>query len=104
MPSFSSEGARKAVMFAVLLGAASVVYAGKVSGEPTKQTYKRVWGLMLLATGGAVLADAAPQIVGPYIVLVALGFIVRGKTGLGSIFQTAGAAAQTGQQQTLGGP
>lgn len=89
----SPETARKIVVAAAFVGGAAVVWQGQKAGDSTAKTYRRIWGLMLLTAGGAVLADFVPQIVGPYMALVLLGFLLSNKSGLGSLFKTAGAAA-----------
>lgn len=93
----SSETARKIVVAALLVGTAAIVYTGVRNGDAGKTTYRRVWGLTLLVAGGSVLADFAPGIVGPYLLLVLIGFAVKNKSGLGGLFGEAGQAAQTGQ-------
>lgn len=85
--------ARKIVVAAVVVGSAAIIYQAQKAQTPTSTTYRRVWGLTILATGGAVLADFAPAVVGPYMALVLLGFLVNVRGGLGSLFQNAGAAA-----------
>ena len=90
----STETARKIVVATALVGSLAIVYSGKTKNEPAKQIYKRVWGLLILATGGAVLADFAPSVVGPYLGLVLLGFLLYNRTGLGSLIQSGSDAVQ----------
>lgn len=89
----SPETARKIVVAAALVGGAAVVYQGQHGGESAAKTYRRVWGLLILVAGGGVLADFAPQVVGPYMALVLLGFLLSNKSGLGGLFKSAGTAA-----------
>ena len=84
----SVETARKIVVFAALAGTAAIVWQGTQTKQPTKVTYKRVWGLLVLVAGGAVLADLAPGVVGPYIGLVLLVMLTKTK-GLGGLFGAA---------------
>lgn len=60
-------------------------------------TYRRVWGLTLLAAGAAILSDVAPRAVGPYMALVALVFLLSPSTGLGKLL---GAAEKSASQPT----
>lgn len=90
----SSETARKIVVASAFLGIAAVIYEGQKAGTPTATIYRRSWGLLLLVIGGSVLADFAPQVVGPYMLLVLLGFLITNK-GLGNLFTEAGNAANT---------
>lgn len=92
----SPETARKVVVASAVIGAAAIVYQAKSSGTPTTTTYRRVWGLLLLVIGGSVLADFVPGIVGPYMVLVLLGFLLANRGGLGALFRSASTAAGTG--------
>ena len=96
------ELARKIVVAAFLIGTVTIVYDGKTTGKPAAKTYKRVWGLLLLIAGGSVLADFAPGIVGPYLLLALLGFTIADKQGIGNLLGTAGTAAQgaTGNTST----
>jgi hypothetical protein len=89
------ETARKIVVAMAFVGGAAVVWQGQKAGDSAAKTYRRVWGLMLLTAGGAVLADFVPQIVGPYMALVLLGFLLSNKNGLGSLFKSAGSAASS---------
>lgn len=91
----SEATARKIVVATLVVGMAAIVYQAQKAGTPTSQTYKRVWGLTILTAGGAVLADFAPAVVGPYMALVLIVFLVNTKGGLGSLFQSAGTAAGT---------
>lgn len=93
----SPDTARKVVAAAALLGTVAVVYTGQSKGTPAKTTYRRVWGLLILVIGGSVLADFAPNIVGPYLLLVLLGFLFLNKSGLGGLVHDA-SAAQKGAQ------
>lgn len=93
----SSETARKVVVAAALVGTVAIVYSGASAGKPAATTYKRVWGLLLLVIGGSVLADFAPQVVGPYLLLALLGFALHNRSGLGSLVgQASQAASNTG--------
>lgn len=83
----SSETARRVVVGAALLGVAVAVYQGR--SQPAKTTYKRVWGLLLLVAGGSVLADLAPAVVGPYMLLVLLGFLITNQKDFGALFSSA---------------
>jgi len=95
----SPETARKIVVLSALVGGAAVIWAGQKQGASAATTYRRVWGLLVLTAGGAVLADFAPQIAGPYMLLVLIGFLMSNKVGLG-IFKTAGQAASSTQTAT----
>jgi hypothetical protein len=84
----SPETARKIVVMALLVGSAATVWQGQKTNQPTTVTYKRLWGLLILVAGGAVLADLVPAVVGPYIGLVLLVMLTR-TNGIGSLFKTA---------------
>lgn len=87
----SPETARKIVVAAAVVGSAAIIYQG--GSQDFATSYKRVWGLLLLTAGGSVLADFAPQVVGPYMALVLIVFLVGTKNGLGNLFKTAAAQA-----------
>lgn len=87
------DTARKIVVATALLGSAAIAYQGRSAGFAT--TYKRVWGLLLLTAGGAVLSDFAPAIVGPYMGLVLIVFLLNTKGGIGGLFATAGKSIST---------
>lgn len=90
----SPETARKIVVAAALVGSAAIVYSGAAAKTPGTTVYRRVWGLLLLTTGGAVLADFAPGIVGPYLGLVLLGFLLHNRVGLGGLLGAGETAIQ----------
>ena len=45
-------------------------------------TYRRVWGVTVLGLGGAALAGFAPQIVGPYFLLIIIAYISGNLPGI----------------------
>lgn len=92
----SAETARKAVVFTLLIGSAVIVWSGVHGNQPTATTYRRVWGLFLLVIGGAMLADFAPRIVGPYLILATLGLVLHDRGQLGSLVKSGSNAVQTG--------
>lgn len=92
----SAETARKIVVFSALVGSVAIVYTGARKGTATTVTYKRVWGLLILIIGGSLLADFAPAVVGPYMLLVLLGFLFKQQTGLGKLLGEAEQAQTNG--------
>lgn len=62
----SSGTANKLVAFFAVGG---VMYA-LWTGTDAASKYRHVWGVTLLAAAGAVLADFAPKVVGPFFGLV----------------------------------
>ena len=85
--------ARKIVVAAAVVGTAAIVYQGGSSNFET--SYRRVWGLLLLTVGGSILADFAPMVVGPYMALVLLWFLLNNKTALSGILKSASSATTT---------
>ena len=84
----SPETARKIVVMTLLVGSVAIVWQGQRNNTPTTTTYKQIWGLLILVAGGAVLADLAPAIVGPYLGLVVLVMVTK-KNGIESLFTQA---------------
>jgi hypothetical protein len=97
----SPETARKIVIGGLLVGGAAMVYGGRNQSFATN--YRKVWGLILLAIGGAALADFAPQIVGPYMIIVILVMLLSNESSLGGLFSTAGKAAGGSSKATSSG-
>lgn len=96
----SSSGALKLTLAVYAVGMAAIVYTSRT--QPFATTYKRVWGITLLVLGAAILADLAPQAVGPYMGLVGLAFLLSPSTGLGGLLGAAKQAAAGGQTTTKG--
>lgn len=91
----TSESANRLTLAALLVGSAAIIYTSRQ--QPFAVTYRRVWGLALLGIGATILADVAPNAVGPYMGLVALVFLLAPTTGLGKLVGAAeGAAGTTG--------
>jgi hypothetical protein len=98
----TSSTAAKITIAAYAVGLAAIIYSGR--SKPFQTNYKRVWGLSLLTIGGALLSDIAPRAVGPYMVLVALVFLLAPSTGFGSLFKGATSAAAGGTVNPPAGP
>jgi nucleoside diphosphate kinase len=64
----TSSTANKLVAFFAIGGVAYALWTGKDASS----RYKHVWGVTLLAAAGAVLADFAPKVVGPFFGLVVI--------------------------------
>ena len=97
----SSEQAMKITLAAYAIGLAGIVYSQR--NEPFAGTYRRVWGLTVLAAGASILSDVAPKAVGPYMLLVAIVFLIAPSSGLGKLFTGAEKSAQTGPTTTQKG-
>ena len=81
----------KITLAAYVIGLAGIIYSNR--SQPFASTYKRVWGLTLLAAGASILSDVAPKAVGPYMALVALVFLVAPSSGLGKLLGAAKTAS-----------
>lgn len=82
--------ANKLVLFFLFGGVAFALIRKNQSDVQT--TYKRIWGTTLLSIGGAALAGFAPQIVGPYFLLIILAYAT------GNIKALSGAAGTLKKQ------
>lgn len=78
----SSATANKLVALFALGGVAFALWTGKDSAS----RYRKVWGVTLLALGGAAVADFAPAVVGPFFALVIVASIAGHQSELGGIF------------------
>lgn len=106
---------RTASTLVLLTGGILIAYAlldarsGSVTGE---QTYKRIYSGFLATVALGVAADFAPQIVGPFCVLILVAAWARHKGALGGIIGgttttaavSGAAAAHAGGANPQGGP
>lgn len=76
----SEATANKLVAFFMVGGVAYALVRKKNSDAST--TYRRVWGVTVLGLGGAALAGFAPQVVGPYFLLVIIAYISGNLSGI----------------------
>lgn len=90
----------KVTLSVYVLGLAAIVYSNR--SRPFSVAFKRTWGLSILAAGGCILSDLAPGAVGPYMILVGLGFLYGQKTGLGQLFGAASGATKKTNQPPIG--
>ncbi len=70
----------------------------KRQGRPSEKTFKALWAIGLLTLGLAIFADFAPEVAGPFALLVLIAMAVRNTGVLGSVIGGAAAAtpARTG--------
>lgn len=72
----SSSTANKLVAFFAIGGVAYALWTGKDASS----RYRHVWGVTLLSAAGAVMADFAPKLVGPFFGLLIIAALAgRGK-------------------------
>ena len=98
--SVSKAQARQMVLVGTFALAAINVYKIK-QGEPGSSAYKRLWGTGVVGVALAMVADFAPQIAGPFAVLIVLGSLTKGgdqiiQEILGGKFTVAGPTAPPG--------
>lgn len=79
----SSAQAQRVIVVCALVEAGLVAAALKTGGIVGGSTFKRLFAVAALATGLAVVAEVAPQVAGPFalLVLVAMGVRYRGAFG-----------------------
>jgi hypothetical protein len=77
----TSSTANKLVALFAIGGVAFELWAGKDASS----RYRSVWGVTLLSIGGAVLADFAPIIVGPFFAVVIVSAIAGRSAQLSGI-------------------
>jgi hypothetical protein len=77
----SGATANKLVAFFAVGGIAFSLWTGK----DAQTRYRHVWGVTLLALGGAALADFAPAAVGPFFGLLIVASIAGKSTDIGGI-------------------
>lgn len=101
--------ARKLVLVSIAMLLVMNVYKARTGAEGS--AFKRLWGTGVLGVMLAIVADFAPQIAGPFALLVALGSFTHGgdkalESFLGKVSaagggQGAGAASSTTIGQRL---
>lgn len=57
------------------------------TGKSGQDRYRKVWGVTILSIGGAALADFAPQLVGPFFVLVIFAYLAGHSKEIGQAVQ-----------------
>ncbi len=68
----------------------------KRQGRPSEKTFKALWAIGLLTLGLAIFADFAPEVAGPFALLVLIAMAVRNTGALGSVIGGAATPARTG--------
>jgi hypothetical protein len=68
----SSSTANKLVALFAVGGIALALYTGTDGAT----RYRKVWGVTVLSLGGAILADFAPGLVGPFFGLVVVAYFL----------------------------
>lgn len=72
-------------------GATAAVVVASTSNE--EERFKSLWAIGLLTIGLAALADFAPQLAGPFAVLIAVAAVARHPGSLGARLGFGGAPA-----------
>jgi len=70
----SKSGARKMVLVSVFILVVLSVYKSRKPGSEVA-TFKRLWATGIVAIFLSILADFAPQIAGPFSLVIVLGFM-----------------------------
>lgn len=88
-----SKGGATAIVFitGALLAGIALLNGGK--------TYKKIWAAGVLTTGLSIFADFAPEVVGPFALLIIIAALAKDQGAIGSFLGTkapATASAQTG--------
>jgi hypothetical protein len=54
-------------------------------GKTGQDRYRKVWGVMLLSAVGAMLADFAPPVVGPFFGLIIVAYLIGHQSSIASV-------------------
>lgn len=96
----STRTANALVLAVLLLGGATILVTNRSGSFAV--TYRRLWGLGMLCAGAGILAELAPQVVGPFLILVGIGYAYINRSKLGGLAQTAAQASTTSTAQEGG--
>ena len=92
----STRTASALVLAVLVIG--SVTVLGSAGSNSVAVSFKRMWGLVVLCAGAGVLAELAPVVTAPFLLLVGIGYAFQRKGALGSFFTGAATASNTATQ------
>jgi uncharacterized membrane protein len=98
----TNEQAARIVVISGAGMATFVLIQAKRQGKPTETTFRSLWAIGLLTLGLAVFADFAPQVAGPFALLVLIAMAVRNTGTLGSVIGGGGTPAKKKPYRSTG--
>ena len=72
-------------------------------GQPFEKTYKSLWAVGAVTLGLSVFADFAPEVAGPFALLVLIAMAVRNSGALGSVIGGAAGTPKASVRVASGG-
>lgn len=86
--------ASKRLVFLAGAGMATyVLIAARGGRKDPERTYKSLWAIGVVTLGLSIVADFAPQVAGPFALLVFLAMAVRNSGQLGTVLQAGAGSA-----------
>lgn len=89
----TSEQASRVVLISGAGMATFTLVQASRSGRPQERTFRSLWAIGLLTLGLAIFADFAPEVAGPFALLVLIAMAVRNTGALGSVIGGVGRPA-----------
>lgn len=96
----TSEQASRIVLLSGAGMATFVLVQASRQGRPQEKTFKSLWAIGLVTLGLAIFADFAPEVAGPFALLVLIAMAVRNTGALGSVIGGATGGTDKRPQKT----